>query len=325
MGLDPLTLGSRTIADISEQPDVLGQVVARNASALDRASSIIANKRVVRLIGIGSSKHAAGYGARAIDVIAGTPAVVLPAPSVAVTLPRLDPTQPFVVLSQSGRTPAIIDAVRRIRDARVDVIAIVNEPDSPLEEIATVTLRCDAGIERVVPATKSVTAQMLLLRAVASTIEEDETAALTAAARSAIVLDVNHVVGGDGPSAVVCGGFAGPWIADEIALKFTEMAGVLVTSEDVVEHFHGPRAAEASTIAFLDPDDPNSNELSRHRNVRTIGPQPGMDLVTPSTGSASLDAIVTVIVGQRIAHAWAIELGEDPDADRGLSKVTRTR
>lgn len=311
LGFDGLTLGSRANTDIAEQPDVLSRVLGRNVAALERARSILVGKRVVRLIGIGSSKHAAGFGARAIDVLMGLPAMVLPAPSVAVGLPRPEPAQPFVVLSQSGRTPAILDAVGRIRSASVDVIAIVNEPDSPLEDAATATLHCEAGIERVVPATKSVTAQMALLLALATDIDVPE---LVGGARRALAMDVNEVVQGDPPSAVVCGGFAAGWVADEIALKFTEMAGVLVTSEDVVEHFHGPHAARANTLAFLDPDDPNCSELARHQNVRTI-----------ETGASPIDAITSVIVGQRIAHAWALALGEDPDADRGLQKVTRTR
>ncbi len=306
-----MTLGPRTTADIAEQPDVLARALDTNASEVARARSILDAKRVVRLIGIGSSNHAAGYGARAIELVGGTPASVLPAPGIAVPLPRLEPSQPFVVLSQSGRTPAILDAVKHIRNAHVDVIAVTNEPDSPLEELATVTLRCEAGIERVVAATKSVTAQMLLLRALAGDVD---VAAVVSSVRRAIATDITPYVSGDAPSAVVCGGFAANWIADEIALKFTEMAGVLVTSEDVVEHFHGPHAARANTLAFLDPSDPNASELARSNNVRTV-----------RTGSSAEDAIATVILGQRIAHAWAVALGEDPDADRGLQKVTRTR
>jgi glucosamine--fructose-6-phosphate aminotransferase (isomerizing) len=315
-------LGSRSAADIAEQPDVLSAVLTRNGDAIDRARAMLVGKRTVRLVGIGSSRHAAGYGSRVLDLIAKTPATVLPAPGAAVPLPPLDPAQPLVVISQSGRTPSVLDTVKRARDAHVDVVAITNEPDSPLEELASVTLRCEAGIERVVPATKSVTAQMLLLHALALKPSVEE---LTACVRRALTIDLSGVVDGDPPSAIVCGGFAGQWIADEIALKFTEMAGLLATSEDVVEHFHGPRAAGADTIAFLDPSDPNSNELARHRNVKTVGPAAGMDVVTPSTGRSSLDAIISVIVGQRIAHAWALALGEDPDADRGLQKVTRTR
>jgi glutamine---fructose-6-phosphate transaminase (isomerizing) len=310
LGHSRLTLGSRTTDDIAEQPEVLARVLAINTAAIERARGIIASKRLVRLVGIGSSKHAAGYGARALDLIAGVPATVLPAPSVAVSLPRLEPSQPHVVLSQSGRTPAILDAASRIREAHVDVIAITNEPESPLEEIATVTLRCEAGIERVVAATKSVTAQMLLVRALAGDVDAGEVAA---AAHHALQTDVAPFITDDPPSAIVSSGFAAGWIADEIALKFTEMAGLLVTSEDIVEHFHGPHAARANTLAFLDPSDPNANELGRSRNVRTVG-----------VGSSAEDAIVTVILGQRIAHAWALKLGEDPDADRGLQKVTRT-
>jgi glucosamine--fructose-6-phosphate aminotransferase (isomerizing) len=307
-------LGARSAADIAEQPDVLAAVVGRNESAIENARRIVTNKRVVRLMGIGSSRHAAGYGSRVLDLIAKTPAIVQPAPGVAVPLPAFDPAQPFIVLSQSGRTPSVLDAVRQARSAHVDVIAITNEPDSPLEELATVTLHCEAGIERVVPATKSVTAQMLLLHAIALIPAVND---LAVSVRRALSIDLSDIVTGEAPSAIVCSGFAATWVADEIALKFTEMAGLLATSESVVEHFHGPRAANAATTAFLDPQDPNSRELARNPNVRTVE--------TPSTGRSSLDPIVTVVLGQRIAHAWALHLGEDPDADRGLQKVTRTR
>jgi glucosamine--fructose-6-phosphate aminotransferase (isomerizing) len=121
-----LALGSRSAADIAEQPEVLGNVLARNADALDRARSIVANKRIVRLIGIGSSRHAAGYGSRVLELSLNTPATVLPAPGAAIPLPALEVSQPFVVLSQSGRTPAVLDVVQRARSAHVDVVAVTN-------------------------------------------------------------------------------------------------------------------------------------------------------------------------------------------------------
>ena len=152
----------------------------------------------------------------------------------------------------------MLDAVRRARSAQVDVVAVTNEPDSPLEELATVTLQCEAGIERVVAATKSVTAQMMLLHAIAMrNVPVDE---LVSCVRTVMSIDLSPLAADEQPSAIVCGGFAGQWVADEVALKFTEMAGTLVTSECVVEHFHGPRAADADIIGFIDPDDPNCLE-----------------------------------------------------------------
>jgi glutamine---fructose-6-phosphate transaminase (isomerizing) len=320
-----VTGGRFAAADIAEQRNILGSVIARNASELGSARDAIAGARIVRFAAIGSSKHAAGYGAAALDVCGGIPSMVLPAPGSGVDLPSLRPDEPVVIVSQSGHTPALIDLAGRVSSAGAAVIAVTNEPDSPLGSAASITLHCHAGAERIVAATKSVTAQCLLLRALAGDVAEHELESLDLAVSGVLSLDVASIVHDDAPQSVVAAGFAAEWIADEIALKFIEMCGIPVTSESVVDHFHGPVAGVRSVVAFLDPNDPNSAELARRDGVTTVGPGAAFDLTTPSSGDASLDAIVALIVGQRIAAAWAVRLGTDPDSDRGLTKVTRTR
>jgi glucosamine--fructose-6-phosphate aminotransferase (isomerizing) len=174
-------------------------------------------------------------------------------------------------------------------------------------------LQCGAGDERVVAATKSVTTQAALLRALAQSFEPGP---LLAGIEAALVADIDRYVLGDPPEAVVCGGFGAEWIADEIALKLAEMAGWAVSAEPLVEHLHGPVAARGAVLAFVDPADPNAAGL---------GGETVVVVPTPPTGDASLDAIVTLVLGQRVARAWALHLGEDPDAPRGLQKVTSTR
>jgi glucosamine--fructose-6-phosphate aminotransferase (isomerizing) len=314
---------SQAALDISDQPDVLGEVCSRNTESLTDARRAIDNARVVRLAGFGSSKHAAGYGALALEVFAGLPAVVLPAPGEAVALPEPRTDEPLIVLSQSGRTPALLAVAQRASDVGVTVIAVTNEIASPLEQVASVTLHCGAGAERVVAATKSVTAQCLLLRALAQPPDGTEIEALVRAVRSAIDLDVCAALATEPPSSVVAGGFAAEWIADEIALKLTEVCGLAVTSESVVEYFHGPRASGTPVLAFLEADDPNAADLKG--NMKKVGPGASFDVSMPVSGEASLDAIVRLVVGQHIAVAWADVLGVDPDAARGLRKVTGTR
>lgn len=318
-----MTGSSGAAADIAEQPDVLSRVIRQNSAQLSAALDAIAGARVVRFAALGSSKHAAGYGAACLETFCALPAVVLPAPGAAVPLPQPRPDEPLVVLSQSGATPALITVVKRASRAGVTVLAITNEPGSPLEDIADITLACDAGPERVVAATKSVTAQCLLLRALAKEPSHSEISSLVRAVHDVLSLDMCAALGTQPPSAVVAAGFASEWIADEIALKLAEMCGLPVTSESLVEHFHGPRAAGAPTVAFLAGRDPNAAGLSR--DVSRIGPDESFDVLTPTVGDASLDAIVSLVVGQRLALTWAAKLGVDPDADRGLSKVTGTR
>lgn len=312
-------------ADIGEQPEVLAKVLPNNSERLDAARDALRGARVVRFAGLGSSKHAAGYGATCMEIVGGRPATVLSAPGARVELPAPQATEPLVVVSQSGRTPSLVELALRTRSSGAPVISVTNAEDGPLVEAATANLFCGAGPERVVAATKSVTTQCLLLRALASMPTDDETTALVFAARRALSLDASTVVSGPVPPSAVAAGFAAEWVADEIALKLIEMCGVPVTSEAVVEHFHGPRASGARVLAFLDPKDPNSGELARDPGVITVGPHPAFHLETPSTGEVSLDAILALVVGQSLARAWSLATGEDPDADRGLQKVTHTR
>jgi fructoselysine-6-P-deglycase FrlB-like protein len=176
-----------------------------------------------------------------------------------------------------------------------------------------------------VAATKSVTAQMLILRVLSKPVTEREVDELIAAITQTMeITDLSSAVRGTMPGSVVCGGFAGEWIADEIALKFAEMAGRPVVSESVVEYFHGPAGAASPTLAFLDPGDPNSSELVGTENVIRVGPDASFDLTPPAVTDGSLEALVKLVAGQLIVLQWARSLGEDPDYDRGLSKITRT-
>ena len=308
-----MTAGQLVALDIEEQRSCLAAAVDANARALESARSLVSSARVVRLLGIGSSRHAAGYGASCLDVLAGVPATVLPAPGAAVALPRFAADSPVIVLSQSGETPSLVEAARAARSAGAPLVAVTNAERSPLESVADVVLRCGVGAERVVAATKSVTAQAVLLRALARRFE---VLSLAGAVEEALSVDVSGFVVGQPPASVVCGGFAAEWVADEIALKLAEMAGRSVSAEPLVEHLHGPVAAAGPVLAFVDTDDPNASALDGADVVR---------VPTPSTGDPSLDAIVTLVLGQRVARAWALHLGEDPDAPRGLRKVTATR
>lgn len=308
--------------DIAEQPAVVRAALAANDDALGLAAQLVERATVVRLLAIGSSRHAAGYGAAALEELTGVPATVLPAPGAAVPPPSWRVGHVAIAVSQSGHTPSLVAAVRAARAASVPVIVITNGADSPLADLADVALSCGAGPERVIAATKSVTAQALLLRAVAEALPPRSVDSLGAALDDVMALDVGRVVRGAVPATVVCSGFAAEWIADEIALKFAEMAGVAVTAEPLVEHLHGPVAAGGAVLAFVDPADPNAAALPGSALV--VGPG-APDLALPTTGDPSLDAIVSLVAGQRIVAAWAERLGEDPDATRGLQKVTVTR
>jgi glucosamine--fructose-6-phosphate aminotransferase (isomerizing) len=190
------------------------------------------------------------------------------------------------------------------------VLAVTNAPGSALEALADEVLPCGAGPERVIPATKSVTTAMLLLRLLAAPLPVDLVRRLAAVVSDPALPQVR-----ERPAFVVAGGLAGQAVADEVALKLAEVAGLPAVPESLVDYLHGPAAVRAPVVALVDDDDPNLPALD--------GPHVERLRVT-RTGDEGLDRIAQVVAGQRLALAWARALGVDPDDPKGLAKVTLT-
>lgn len=310
--------------EIAEQATLVARTLDADAGLVARARALLADAPVVRFLAVGSSRHAAGYGAEVLEVVAGRPAAVLPAPGWGTAQPRWLPGDVVVAVSQSGRTPALVAAITEASAQGARVIAVANVPHSPLVGLADVALVSPAGPERVVAATKSVTGLALVLRGLAGDVAPHHAARLTAAITACIAFDVDPIVRQLVPQAVVCNGVAGEWIAQEVALKLAEMTGRAAFGKSLVEFLHGPCAARVPVLALLEAGDPNGLCLGEREGVVLIGPSDA-DVVLPSTGDVTLDPLVRLVAGQVLVLGWARALGEDPDADRGLAKVTATR
>lgn len=310
-------LGAGFARDIADTPLTLGRVLDANAAALDHARVLLAGAASVRVLAIGSSRHAAGVGAAALE-LSGLRADVPPAPGEAVPPPVLRADDVVVVVSQSGQTPALVTAARRAADLGCRVVAVTNA-GGELARAADVSLDCSAGPERVVAASKSVTASALLLRALAGDVDAEP---LVAAVERLLASDTARLVAGAHPTHVVAGGLGAEWVAAEAALKMAETGGRLLTSEPLVEHLHGPVAVPATTLAFVEPDDPNVERLVG--DVVRIGSDPSYELVLTRLADPACAAVLALVAGQVAALAWARRGGVDADAARGLSKVTCT-
>lgn len=298
--------------DVAEQAALLRTLLG--TPALEDARALLRGRAAVRLAGIGSSRHVAAYGAACLEALGSHVASVLAAPGRGVPQPRAAADHVLVVISQSGATPALLDLAHAARAAGAAVLSLTNTPGSPLEALSDVVLACGAGAERVIPATKSVTTSMLLLRALAGPVPES---ALAGCADTVAALVRDGVVAvGELPRFVVGGGLAGQAVADEVALKFAEVTGVPAVPESLVDYLHGPAAVEAAVLALVDGDDPNRPALLGRGGVHLVE--------VPRCGDEALDRITQVVAGQLLAASWADRLGVDPDDPKGLAKVTLT-
>lgn len=332
-------------AEMAEQPVVLSRLIDHFESNVSQISKILPE----RLAGIvflarGSSDHAAVFGRYLSELAAGRPAG-LAAPSLHTLYNAHIDYQGYLVvaLSQSGATPEIITVCERMRFAGAQVVAITNNSSSPLTAVANIVLALEAGEERAVPATKTVTSQFLSVMAVAAALGP---VPFTAADLAALPGEASRVLADDtSPQRL-----AESWIsanrlfvvargllygaALEAALKIKEAAGVLAEGFSGADLRHGPVAAINADVPvlILDGGGPASRDLADLRDllrqrgapIALCAASPGADLPLPMQVPEALATILVTVRAQQVALSFARLLGRDPDAPSGLSKVTPT-
>jgi glutamine---fructose-6-phosphate transaminase (isomerizing) len=347
--------GAGMAADIAEQPDGYERLLtAGRINAIGAVAAQIARwqPRHVVFTARGTSDHAALYAAYLTEIRLGIPAG-LASPSV-VTLygGRPDLAGALVVgVSQSGGSSDLVEVIRTARESGAHTLAVTNNPDSPLAGAAELHIDVAAGHERAVAATKSYTAELLALlllvegvRAGDGKLSGDERVALAELPGLAAKVLEDPTPAELAPryrfaaTMVTTGrGYAYP-TARETALKLMEtsyVAGLAFSGADLL---HGPLAMTDPDVPVLAVvgDGPGGTAMrdvvarlgERRADVVTIGPSkvPGAAL---RIGTPAVDEryapLLDILPLQRLALAVALARGEDPDAPRGLKKVTVTR
>jgi glucosamine--fructose-6-phosphate aminotransferase (isomerizing) len=288
----------------------------------------------------GSSDHAATFAKYLIETRALTP-VASHAPSVSSVYStawrKLDRAL-FLVISQSGRSPDLVVSAQAARDAGAFVVAFVNEPDSPLADVAEVTIPLLAGTEKSVAATKSFIASLLALVGLVAawTEAEDLEEAVSRAPeslRQAWALDWSAAVPllRDAASLFVLGRGLSLGIAQEAALKLKETCGLHAEAYSAAEVKHGPMAIVGAgfPVLMLPPSDearaafePLAQDfLARGARVLTAGDQlPALPGLHPA-----LAPVAAIQSFYRFAAALSLARGFNPDRPPHLRKVTETR
>ena len=157
--------GSLFLGEIREQPDALLSLLEHAPEYARVAEEIAARAATtIRMVGHGSSDNAASYGVYAFGLLPGWTAL---RDSISLTVyygAKLDLSSSTVLgLSQSGRTPDVVEYVRRARAAGAFTVAVTNDPGSELASISEAVLPLGAGDEHAVAATKTYLNQVAAL------------------------------------------------------------------------------------------------------------------------------------------------------------------
>ncbi len=329
-----LVNGSRFEREIREQPAVWRELADSGAAA---ALAEALRGRSVLLVGSGSSLFVAQLGALALRRIA--------AQALAATEARLDYRAyegwTVLAISQSGRSSDLLDAIDRI--APDNLVALTNSPRSPLAERAAITIEAGAHDEVAIPATKSVSASMVLLLWAASLLGGGTSRSPAVLHRTADAIEAwltssecDRVRAAaeriaSRHSAIVVGTDYGLPIASEAALKFKEAAYLHAEGFAAGEFRHGSRAildADCAIVGVIDADGfpivarPLEEAAASGALRYTIGSArvPAIEHLGPDV-DVPFNTLAWLVTAQLLALYTARARGIDSDRPRGLAKA----
>lgn len=343
--------GAQFLAEIREQPEALTRLLEHDAE-FARVAAAARRRRAttVRMVGHGSSDNAASYGVYAFGLLPRWTAL---RDSISLTVyygARLDMAGCTAIgLSQSGRTPDVVQYVERARASGAFTVAVTNDPGSELAQAAEAVLPLSAGPERAVAATKTYLNQVAALGLLAAhTAGEGRRFADDLRATGELLGELVPRLEPRMLELAVAFAFTGRMFvigrgaefatARETALKLLETCRLAAGPLTATDLAHGPVAAVDAlfpvwTIASDDEALPAVLEAAgraREAGATLVATgsaagavaQADYVLPIPTPPSPLLAPLLSVVPGQLFAWALARAKGLDPDRPRGLTKVT---
>jgi glucosamine--fructose-6-phosphate aminotransferase (isomerizing) len=346
MPSDAPQASSLMLAEIAEIPDAIERLLTGSAGVITDAGALLRrlSPPVVATMGRGSSSHVASAFKIACEILAGVPVAPLGPSSVSIygTVPRLEGAAALAI-SQSGRSPDLVAALRAARKGGAATIAIVNAEGSPLAEAADITIPLRAGPEHSVAATKSFVASVVAALALLAAWREDAALwealhRLPATLRAASTDDWSTALPTFtmASSLYVLGRGPGLAMAFEAALKFKETSLLHAEAFSVAEVQHGPMSLVQGgfpILAFLQDDasrpgvlDTLARLVAQGGRVFLAGAEASgaVTLPAPATGHPLTDSIAAITSFYRFVETLSRARGLNPDRPPYLRKVTET-
>lgn len=345
--------------EIREQPHVLALIAEVNKKALSELASEMKAKNIHKIYfaARGTSDHAATYAQYLFALVCGIPCGLATPSVISKYGAAVDYSDSLVIgISQSGAAEDVIAVISDAKKSGAITAGITNITDSHLAKSVDFLFDCHAGAETSIAATKTFTAQMMILALLAaeisgnielkkalSEVPEAMSELLSYMPETLSVLTAKYK---DMQDATTLGrGFAYP-IALEGALKILETNCIKVRGYAISDFHHGPIAQlhSGDPVFVISLDGPVADDtdamIARLKNI-------GTDIIVVSDSdkycdddtittlkipqiSASgipgdaLNVFTAATVFQLFACKLAENRGIDPDESKTLKKVTVT-
>ena len=341
--------GSKMLKEIREQPEVLARVLDEGWGEVHEAAGELSSRgfRSVMLAARGTSDNAALYAKYLFEVSLGVPTALASPSTFTLYESKMDLDGVLVVgISQSGESKDVLQTVRRSRELGAGTLSVTNDEGSALAAAAEFHFFLRAGREESVAATKTYTAELLVLYLLVEALNgggkpSAEARRLPEQARE--VLEV----GWEGTARyryadhlVVTSRGYNLATAQEAALKLMETTYVVAEAFSAADLRHGPIAMigqDFPVIAVVPPGKARPGMISLVENLwdrgaevavisddEALSGRAGVGFVVPCSCPEELSPVLYAIPPQILSHDLARLKRLDPDTPRGLSKVTET-
>jgi len=346
-------MSSKMFQESSSSPEAIARLMSQNEDLYSRLGGQLraAPPAFVATIARGSSDHACNYGAYIIAALLGIPTMSLPPSLVTLYKAPLHMHNSLAIgLSQSGKSPDIVEALEACGKAGAKTAAFVNAEDSPMAKLADTFFPLCAGPELSVAATKTYIASLAAMARLAGHWKGDKAlldglSVLPDALEGAQMVEFGPIVEAfkDKSRAMVLG--RGPtWsIALEASLKLKETCSLQADAFSSAEVKHGPKAlvGKGYPILVFAPRGPaRQGILDTVNEMRGLGSSVfliatkgaegennGADILLDAPGDAEnhwLDPLVMIQAFHLAVEQIARARGLDPDDPPHLNKVTLT-
>lgn len=331
------------LKEILEQIEVIKRASMQRKEKFERIAKDMKKARNIYFVAAGTSYHASLAGSYLFSKIGGVPSFPIIASEFSQFSNSISKDDLVIAVSQSGETADVLEAVRTAKRKGAKIIAIINVYGSSLMKEADEFILVNAGPEIGVAATKTYTAQLVVLLLLAYTLQgefekgrkEVEKLAnisydLTSKTLRNYVKTIAEVLRKKEHVFLIGRGLASV-TAREAALKIKEISYIHAEAFPGGEIKHGPLALiEKGTPCIVFVDKENRDEiLSNAMELKSRG---AFVIGVSSTNSKVFDiwlktpendygtVITQVIPMQILAYELAVLRGLNPDKPRNLAK-----
>lgn len=332
------------LKEVMEQKESIAKAVNQDEKQIETIAHAIRNAKGTFLVACGTAGKACMAAEYFFSVVAEHHVNFAPASEFKLYHHFLKEESLLIVVSQSGETADVLEAIRVAKSKNAKVLAIVNVEGSTISREADYTLLINAGPERAVASTKALTGQLavllLIAHALAGKLHEGRTLLLETASTINDMLNPRYVerisrlagrIKNEEDLYIIGKSWNYP-MALESAIKIQEVSYIHAEGFAGGELKHGP-------IALIDTGTPcivlggndevkndivsNATEL-KARGAFIIGVSPERATVYDEwikvPDAAAAQPIVNIIPIQILAYFLAVKRGKNPDMPRNLAK-----